>query len=364
MSRDILAEEQLKLELIRVLSRFFLRQIENLVRDQTGAFFPVEKIENLVLGRRLGRRKELQLCTITIIDSLQNRKFDLDLAFKFHTNSETAITEGNGALWLGDLLRNNLKVHTPQLLYFSQENSLLIYEGLREPREFFEANFLDEPQKFFLAGMGLPYIHGIFKQKISVDRYLHLISSVTDGLHISANVKDELNSLFKPDLRKIGLNDSGANCFGDYHPGNIMFQETDIFTANTGDLKIDKTKIYLIDPAFVDREGCIDRGEDIGTFFSKFVYNDYYLTQSVEKTVLEFELLCKGYDFIIAKNGISLNDYYPEGTTFDFHIALGILIDTLFKLRDKQKTSIQDRIQTTLEAVRYILKHRPFEIFE
>lgn len=364
MSSDILAEEQLKLELIRVLSRFFLRQIENLVRDKTGAFFPIEKIENLELGRRLGRRKELQLCTLTVIDSLQNRKYELDLAFKFHINPETAITEGNGALWLGDLLRNNPKVKIPQLLYFSQENSLLIYEGLREPREFFEADFLDEPQRFYLAGLGLPYVHGIFKQRISVDRYLHLISSVTDGLHISASVKDELNSLFKPDLRKIGLNDSGANCFGDFHPGNIMFQETDTYTTNTGDLKIDKTKIFLIDPAFVDREGNIDRGEDIGTFFSKFVYNDFYLTQSVDKSVLEFELLCKGYDFTIAQNGLSLIDYYPEGTTFDFHIALGILIDTLFKIRDKQKISTQDRIQTSIEAVRYVLKNRPFEIFE
>jgi hypothetical protein len=152
MSRDILAEEQLKLELVRVLSRFFLGQIENLVRDQTGAFFPVEKIDNLELGRRLGRRKELQLATITVVDSLQNQNFNLDLAFKFHTDPETAIKEGDGAVWLGTLLKNNFKVQTPQLLYFSHDNSLLIYEGLREPREFFDSE-LDDPQKLFLAGI-------------------------------------------------------------------------------------------------------------------------------------------------------------------------------------------------------------------
>ncbi|MFX0183990.1 MAG: hypothetical protein ACFE95_12985 [Candidatus Hodarchaeota archaeon] len=360
MSRDILAEEQLKLELIRVLSRFFLGQIENLVRDQTGAFFPVEKIERLELGRRLGRRKELQLATITVVDSLQNQEFNLDLAFKFHTDPEIAIKEGNGAIWLGNLLKNNFKVQTPQLLYFSDDNSLLIYEGLKEPREFFDSE-LDDPQKLFLAGMALPYIHGIFKRKVFVDRYLHLISSVVDGLKIVSADKIELYSLFKPELRRIGLSDSGASCFGDYHPGNIMFQEVDVISSNSGDLKIDKTKIYLIDPAFVDREGNIDRAEDIGTFFSKFAYNDFYLSQAFDKTLSEFELLRKGYDFTIAQNGISLNDYYPEGTTFDFHIALGILIDTLFKIRSTGITSYQDRIETSLKAVKYILKNHPFE---
>ncbi|MFX0170641.1 MAG: hypothetical protein ACFE9L_01845 [Candidatus Hodarchaeota archaeon] len=363
MSRDILAEEQLKLELIRVLSRFFLRQIENLVRDQTGAFFPVEKIENLELGRRLGRRKELQLASITVVDSLRNQKFTLDLAFKFHTDPEAAIKEGNGAIWLGNVLQNNMKVHTPQLLYFSQDNSLIIYEGLSEPLEFFDSE-LDDPQKLFLAGMALPYIHGIFKRKVFVDRYLHLISSVVEGLQIDSADKVELYSLFKPELKRIGLSDAGANCFGDYHPGNIMFQEKDILSSNSGDLKIDKTRIYLIDPAFVDRDGNVDRAEDIGTFFSKFAYNDFYLSQSFEKTAPEFELLSKGYNFTIAQNGISLQDYYPEGTTFDFHIALGILIDSLFKIRIGGVPSHQDRIQTSLKAVKHVLKNHPFETID
>ncbi|GAH11536.1 unnamed protein product [marine sediment metagenome] len=125
MTRDILAEEQLKVELIRVLSKYFLKNIEDLVRKQVGAFFPIEKIENIVLGKRLGRRKELQLMSVTVIDALQNREFNIDLAFKFLLDSESAAKEGDGAIWLGDILKNNLKVLTPQLLYFSQDNSLL-----------------------------------------------------------------------------------------------------------------------------------------------------------------------------------------------------------------------------------------------
>jgi len=61
MPADILAEEQLKLELLRVLSRHFLRQLENLLRSKTGAFFPVDHLSNLELGKRLGNRKELQM---------------------------------------------------------------------------------------------------------------------------------------------------------------------------------------------------------------------------------------------------------------------------------------------------------------
>lgn len=361
MPPDILAEEQLKLELIRVLSKFFLKHIEDLLRNQVGAFFPVEKIENLTLGKRLGRRKELQLMTVTIIDSLQNMKHNVDLAFKFLPDPETASKEGNGSVWLTEVLKNNVKVRTPQLLYFSHANSLLIYEGLRGPREFFDSE-LDQPQKFFLAGMALPYIHGIFKNKIFVDRYLHLITEVVNGLQISPGDKDELFSLFKEEFRRIGLCFAGANCFGDYHPGNIMFQEQDYPTTNTGDTKIDKANIYLIDPAYLDKAGNIDRAEDIGTFFSKFAYNDYYLSQTFDKTASDFELICKGYDYTISQNGITLEEYYPDGTTFNFHIALGILIDTMFKIRGKRFLNPQRRVDNSLEAVRHILKKRPFEI--
>ena len=64
MATDILAEEQLKLELLRVLSKYFLRQLENLLRDKTGAFFPVDRLSNLTLGKRLGKMKELKLLTV------------------------------------------------------------------------------------------------------------------------------------------------------------------------------------------------------------------------------------------------------------------------------------------------------------
>lgn len=361
MTPDILAEEQLRLELIRVLSKFFLKHIEDLLRNQVGAFFPVEKIEDLTLGKRLGRRKELQLMTVTVIDSMQNKKHDVDLAFKFLPDSETASKEGNGSVWLTEVLKNNVKVRTPQLLYFSHANSLLIYEGLRGPREFFDSE-LDQPQKFFLAGMALPYIHGIFKNKVFVDRYLHLITEVVNGLQISPGDKDELFSLFKEEIRRIGLSFAGANCFGDYHPGNIMFQEQEHPTTNTGDTKIDNTNIYLIDPAYLDKAGNIDRAEDIGTFFSKFAYNDFYLSQTFDKTTTDFELICKGYDYTISQNGITLEEYYPDGTTFNFHIALGILIDTMFKIRGKGFLNPQRRIDNSFEAVKHILKQRPFEI--
>lgn len=361
MKRDVLAEEQLKLELIRVLSKFFLNHLEDLVRKKTGAFFPVEKIESLELGKRLGRRKELQLMTATVIDSMQNQKFEVDLAFKFLNDTESAIREGNGAVWLGEVLKNNTKVETPQLLYFSHNNSLLIYEGLRGPQELFDSD-LDEPQKLFLAGMALPYIHGVFHRKVNIDRYLHLITNVLDRLQFAPGEKDELKSLFKPSLRRIGLNESGGNSFGDYHPGNIMLLETEEYSSNTGDIRIDTTNIYLIDPAYVDREGNIDRAEDLGTFFSKFAYNDFFLTQSYDKTADDFELLCKGYDYTISQNSITLADYYPEGTTFNFQIALGMLLDSLFKVQFSGHQRSESRIQTSYEAVKYILKKEPFVI--
>jgi len=304
---------------------------------------------------------EFQLMTVEVVDTLQNRKYNVDLAFKFFSDPETAVKESNGAVWLGEVLKNNVKVQTPQLLYFSHENSLLIYEGLREPREFFDSE-LDQPQKFFLAGMALPYIHGIFKHKVFVDRYLHLISEVVKGLNIAPGDKNELFSLFKGEFRRIGLSDAGANCFGDYHPGNIMFKEEKALTSYTGDLKIDRTEIYLIDPAFLDKTGNVDRAEDIGTFFSKFAYNDFYLSQSFDKTVPDFELICKGYDYTISKNGIALEEFYPDGTTFNFHIALGILIDSMFKIRNPKFVNPQGRIQTSVEAVMHILKKHPFEI--
>ncbi len=366
MATDILAEEQLKLELLRVLSKYFLRQLEELLRDKTGAFFPVDRLSNLELGRRLGKRKELQLMTVTVNDALQNRDFKIDLAFKFHENSDAAIEEANGAAWLADLLKTNNRLKTARLLYFSEAHSLLIYEGLSNPTEFFE-NDLDLPQKLFLAGSALPYIHGLFEQKVGLDRYQHLITETLNGLNITPNDRDELNYLFKHPLKQMSLSTAGAHCFGDFHPGNLMFYESTAPLENTGDIRMDNIIIYLIDPAYLDRESHVDRAEDIGTFFSKFAYNDFSLTQNFDKTVSDIELFCKGYDHTCAYNGLSLSDYYPEGITIDFHIALGILMECLFKTRlagYSSSKSVSPVVQTSVDAVRFILERRPFQIYD
>ncbi len=363
MPADILAEEQLKLELLRVLSRHFLRQLEELLRTKTGAFFPVERLTNLKLGKRLGTRKELQIMTVTVVDSLRNKEFNIDLAFKFHINKEAAIKEANGAVWLEEQLKPNSRVKTAQLLYFSQEQSLLIYEGLSEATEFFD-NDLDVPQKLFLAGSALPYVHGLFKQKVIVDRYLHLITETLNGLNISSEKKNELNSLFKAPLKKIGLSVAGANCFGDFHPGNVMFREISTSLANTGDVRMDQTLIYLIDPAFIDKDNFIDRAEDLGTFFSKFAYNEYSMNQTFDKTISDLEIFCKGYDYTSSYNGCSIADYYPNGTTFDFHIALGILMESMFKSRLAGYTESNSVIHNSVEAAKLILSKNPFNIFD
>ncbi|MCK4847434.1 MAG: hypothetical protein KAT16_00250 [Candidatus Heimdallarchaeota archaeon] len=363
MAIDILAEEQLKLELQRVLSKYFLRQLENLLRDKTGAFFPIDHLSNLELGKRLGKRKELQLMTVTVVDALQNKEFKVDLAFKFLTDPNDAIKEANGAIWLEDLLKTNNRVKTARLLHFSQEHSLLIYEGLSESTEFF-TNELDLPQKLFLAGSALPYVHGLFKRNVVVDRYLHLITETVNGLNVSANDRNELNSLFKPHLKRIGISLAGAHSFGDFHPGNLMFGDSERQLANTGDLRIDNTIIHLIDPAYIDHDNFIDRAEDLGTFFSKFVYNDYSLTQSFEKSVSDIQLFCKGYDYTGSINGVKFSDYYPEGkTTIDFHIALGILIESLFKSRLAGHSSRSSVVLTSFEAVKEILKKQPFMFY-
>lgn len=362
MSRDILAEEQLKFELMRVLSRYFLHQIEDLVRSQTGAFFPIERIENLKLGRRLGKRRELQLASLTVQDAISGREFNFDLAFKFYIDQAAAIKEGNGAFWLGDVLKNNFKVHTPQLLYFSRDSSLLIYEGI-QAKEFFDSE-IEEPQKLFLAGMALPYVHGLFKQKVEIARYLHLISGVVEGLHVSPDEKTELNSLFKPFLRHVGISEAGGNCFGDFHPGNIMFQQVgdkNALTSNTGDIAVDQTQIFLIDPAFLDNEGKVDRTEDIGTFFSKLASNEWFLNQSFDTSIRQIEQFVKGYNHTTQLNGVALQDYYVDGKpSFDFQIGLGILLDTLYKTNSLGGGFVT-KTSSNLEAAKQILAKQPFE---
>ncbi|MHA1973370.1 MAG: hypothetical protein ACTSW1_10265 [Candidatus Hodarchaeales archaeon] len=362
MTSDILGQEQLKIELIRVLSKFFLGHIEELLRVNTGVFHSLDRISEIRLGKRLGRRDELQLVTV-IVCSVDNQEFEVDLAFKFVTDPDLSAKEGNGSIWLGDVLKNNIKVHTPKLLYFSHQNSLLIYEGLGDTQEYMESE-LDQPQKLFLSGLSLPYVHGIFKNRVYLDRYLHLITSVVDGLNISASDRDEIYSLFKEGLVRVGKSQAGANCFGDFHPGNIMFKKADTISTNTGDLKIDSTEIYLIDPAYIDTQGNVDRTEDIGTFFSKFGYNDYYISESFDRTVDDFEVFLKGYNYTLSNHGLEFNDYYPEGVTLDFHIALGILIDSLFKIKIFGAENIKDRVSKSLDAAKYVLKNNPFDILD
>ena len=119
--------------------------------------------------------------------------------------------------------------------------------------------------------------------------------------------------------------------------------------------------IYLVDPAYIDRDNFIDRAEDFGTFFTKFAYNEYSQTQSFEKTVSDIQLFCKGYDYTSSFNGVKFSDYYPtEKTTIDFHIALGILIESVFKSRLERYSSNDSVVLTSLEATKYILKKQPF----
>ncbi|MFX0113022.1 MAG: phosphotransferase family protein [Candidatus Hodarchaeota archaeon] len=205
---------------------------------------------------------------------------------------------------------------TPQVIF--EGSALIVMEGVKGSS--FRESPLPEIEKLRLAGRALCALHGPEKAAPATERFRLLPQRVIEALPIEQSQKTELAQLFEEKGNKIVSQTmrSGACAFGDFHPGNILYeiQEHRIPTIVT----------HLIDPEFLDTSGNVDRCEDICNFFVTQA-----ASEDLKKTQDALAAFMAGYNEILAHYGLGrgLAHYYESDPPMNFHLAQGILLSIL-----------------------------------
>ncbi|MHA1946224.1 MAG: aminoglycoside phosphotransferase family protein [Candidatus Hodarchaeales archaeon] len=214
----------------------------------------------------------------------------------------------------------NLGISSAPVIFFS--GSVIIMEGIRG--ETLRNSKIPKPQKYRYAGRALAAFHGVQKNRVWFDKYKLLLSRSLEAIPVSSEVKNSLNSAFS---RVLPLTEqasqlSGCPSFGDFHPGNLIF-----------DIRVGRNPMiqtYLIDPEFLDSSDEHDRLEDICNFFAVEAVDLYRMDKSLVKLSMNIKSFLSGYKEILAYNQCNLEDFYTDSyIPINFQLALMILMSIL-----------------------------------
>ncbi|MHA2297621.1 MAG: phosphotransferase [Candidatus Hodarchaeales archaeon] len=211
------------------------------------------------------------------------------------------------------------EVLSPRVL--CQEDDLLVYEGI-EGDNYYQSN-LNLDRKLFLAGKALAAFHGPRIAKIDQERYQIVLEATLKMLPVPDERREKLRSHGWILINEILNGFTGATGYGDYHEGNVMFDEAG-------------EKVYLIDPEFKESEIAACRFEDIGTFF---LSQGLRLVQTIKKLPLEgvFDKFLAGYESYLSQFGNGMNQMIGGKNriyaAFFFHLGISSLLEALYNLR-------------------------------
>ena len=115
---------------------------------------------------------------------------------------------------------------------------------------------------------------------------------------------------------------SGCPSFGDFHPGNLIF-----------DIRMGRNpmiKTHLIDPEFLDTSNEHDRLEDICNFFAVEAVDLFRIDQSLTKLTMNIKSFLTGYKEILAHHQNNLEEFYTTSyIPINFHLALMVLMSII-----------------------------------
>lgn len=244
-----------------------------------------------------------------------------------------------------------LGLFTPKVIFNS--GSLIILEGIMGS-DSFRHSPVPEVEKMRLSGRGLAALHGSNSAKVFFEQYRVLTRKVIDLLPVSGKWKEELIMLFNlqfDDIEQYSKN-GGSIKFGDFHPGNILFE------INRRKSPILRT--HLIDPEFmVMDDTSTDRCEDICNFFVHRAIAEYRDTQKLEKTPKDILSFLSGYNEILAYENANIYNFYDEVLPINFHLTQSVLLSILnfLNLPEAQNKAYADQeIEMRLGLARYLLR--------
>ena len=244
---------------------------------------------------------------------------DASIAVKIYDQSELALGVVKQINFLEQRLEeySNQGIASASVIFFS--GSVIIMKGISGSS--FRESKIPKPQKYRYAGRSLAAFHGPKKNAIWFDKYKLLLSRSLDGIPVSDEKKNHLQSLFNRVLPRVeqASKNSGCPSFGDFHPGNLIF-----------DVQIGRNPMiltYLIDPEYLDMSNEHDRLEDICNFFAVEAVDLFRIDQSLTKLKMNIKSFLAGYKEILAKTQNDLNEFYTGSyIPINFHLALMILM--------------------------------------
>lgn len=327
------------------------------------------QVQSIEIRGQLGRGRQLHLVEVPFSSDCGFHQARLFI--KTFREKDKGFQEAQGAQKLAELLADDPYVKTPQMLYFSQEHNILVYEGLYATT-FDDWGDLTEDEKFFLTGLSLPRLHGSTIKELDLQRYYLLLERTMDRLgSLLGNCENDYSDQI-PELRKKLVDEvegklfyahGGGRSFGDFHSGNIMFEvsQTQLRDTNT---RSDWIIVYLLDPEFIETgQGAdqIDRFEDVATFFAKRALNEFVEKKSLTQLTKDLRWFLRGYNFIFQElTGLHLHQLYPKGVSLEFHMCMGLLYDMLYFVRlNKDFPGLCERgVGVRLDLINHILDER------
>lgn len=242
--------------------------------------------------------------------------------------------------------------YTPEIVYKNERLKCIIYEGVEGKS--FRASNLDKNHKYKSAGKMLAVIHSNQPTKVDVQPYKKLILYIVSTFG-DAEIEKKIVTQVLPYLKSIETSKGGVCIHGDYHGGNLLIQTAIEEKNNTPEIRM-----FVIDPEFAMKKR--DRCEDIGTFFSKPVFNEYKNYGNINETVKNFKAFLKGYNEMLKETnaGFFLQDLYPDGLTVDFHIIAYMLYFISTQLFDKGKSLFCEDVNQCFSIIDEIVQKKPF----
>ncbi len=242
---------------------------------------------------------------------------------------------------------NQLGITTPEIIYFAE--GITVMEGIRG--ESFRKSPVPYYTKLRMAGSSLAALHGSEKGQIFEKRYSTLTEQVLQRVPTSDSRKKDIKNLFSKQFDKSirGSTEGGAISFGDFHPGNVLYE----ISSQVPPI----LRTHLIDPEFLDTTPVIDRCEDICNFFVVSAIREYKNTGKLIQVGKDIRTFIAGYNEILARHFTQLRNFYTKVVPINFHLGQGILLSILnyLAMPETQGTDTVTEVSQRLALVELLL---------
>ncbi len=236
------------------------------------------------------------------------------------------------------------------VIFFSR--GIVVMEGIQG--EVFRDSRIPRPQKYRYAGRSIAAFHGHKSNRCWFDKYKLLASRGIESLPVTQDKKEKLKIKFNEQIVVVekASKESGTITFGDFHPGNVIF-----------DLRIGRNPMihtHLIDPEYLDTSTEHDRLEDICNFFAVEAVDVFRQDKSLTRLKLNMNSFLAGYNEILALKNCSLHSYYSDSyIPVHFHLAVMTLMSILNILNVPDlfngPTGLEKEIEMRIELIEELL---------